>query len=167
MFSKCWQKQLSTRKGPPRDGRPRCWGENAVSDRQNVREFTAARTARETSQGCHCQQSEIQREAMVCKQNKYEIRTRKLDSLRRTQSEKTGHACRRQHTGLTAALHPATGRKHTHVRAPHKHAHTRTAERAVLQMEKREHTAEQKNGDIKREAIDAQTRPLRSLRRTR
>ena len=142
MFSKCWKKQLSTQKGPPQDGRPRCWGENAVSDRQNVREFIAARTARETSQGCHCQQSEIQREAMVCKQNKYEIKTRKLDSLRRTQSEKIRHACRGQHTRLTVALHPATGRKHTHVRAPHKHTHMRTARESSStdEREKRTHS---------------------------
>lgn len=48
---------------------------------------------------------------------------------------------------------------------PHTNTHTHTQpEREVLQMnKKREHTAEQKNGDIRREAINAQSRPLRSL----
>lgn len=67
-----------------RDSRPQHWGENAVSDRQNVTEFTTAGTARETSQECHFQQSKIQRETMVRKQNKYKIKIRKLYSLRKT-----------------------------------------------------------------------------------
>ena len=48
---------------------------------------------------------------------------------------------------------------------PHTNTHTHARpEREVLQMSKRrEHTAEQENGDIRREATNAQSRPLRSL----
>lgn len=71
-----------------RGSRPRCWGQNAVSDRQKVREFITARAARETSQGCHGRQSKIQREAMACKQSKCKIKIRKLYSLRKTTERK-------------------------------------------------------------------------------